>query len=91
MKAANEIGLPWLAKKPTSRAFCAWHATVERWARAVGCEMGDLTPQEVADAVPCLLLPELFQELLALGKVESTWEGLLRTLRRRMGLHRDTM
>ena len=53
--------------------------------------MGDLTPQEVADAAPRLLSSELFQELLSLGKVESTWDGLLKTLRWKMGFHRDAI
>ena len=43
MKAAGEIGLPRLAKKPTFEAYRAWRATAERWARAVGCDMGELT------------------------------------------------
>ena len=91
MKAADEIGLPRLAKKPTFETYRAWRATAERWARAVGCDMGELTPQEVADLAPRLMSPELFQELLALGKVESTWEGLLKTLRWKMGFHRDAI
>ena len=45
----------------------------------------------MADLAPRLMSPELFQELLALGKVESTWEGLLKTLRWKMGFHRDAI
>ena len=52
MKAADEIGLPRLAKKPTFGVYRAWRATAERWARAVGSEAGVLTPEEVENGVP---------------------------------------